>query len=210
MVTLGFSLCWSQVCFAAEPEAVCDELLIHAEARRAREWRYVWTGVNALIAVGSFAAIPLDEREARPDWVVSGVGSVVSTVLTFAWPLRVESAEEELEALPLAERRKHLRRLLLESASDERERVAWPWHVANFGLSALGGGIIAFGYGHYESGLLTTVAGTALGEAQLFTQPTGLPRTCTTACLTLTPRFVALRAEQGALSGGIFSLAGAF
>ena len=136
--------------------------------------------------------------------------SVVTALVTFAWPLRVESAEDELQALPAAERGKHLRRLLIESADDEHDRVTWPWHVANFGLSALGGGIIAFGYGHYENGLITTLAGTALGEVQLLTQPTGLPRSCTTACLTLTPRFVALQAEQGALGGGVFSLAGAF
>jgi hypothetical protein len=184
--------------------------LIHAEARRARVWRYSWTGVNAVLTVGSFAAVPFVDSESRPDWVVSGVGSAVTTILTFAWPLRVESAEEELAALPLSERRKHLRRLLLESAEDEHDRVTWPWHVASFGLSALGGGIIAFGYDHYESGLITTLASVALGEAQLLTQPTGLPHGCTMACLTLTPRFMALRTTAGQPNGGLVSLAGAF
>jgi hypothetical protein len=209
LVPLGLGLCFSHVCQAAGP-IVCDELLIQAEARRARVWRYSWTGVNAVLTAGSFAAVPFVDRESRPDWVVSGVGSAVTTVLTYAWPLRVESAEEELTALPAAERSKHLRRLLLESAEDEHDRVTWPWHLANFGLSALGGGIIAFGYGHYESGVITTLAGVALGEAQLLTQPTGLPHGCTLACPTLTPRFVALRATAGQLNGGVLSLAGAF
>jgi hypothetical protein len=208
-VTLGLVLCGSRVCAAAEP-AVCDELLIHAEARRARVWRYSWTGVNAALAVGSFAVVPFVDSESRPDWVVSGTGSAITTVLTFAWPLRVESAEAELAALPIIERRKHLPRLLRESAEDEHDRVTWPWHAANVGLSALVGGIIAFGYGHYESGLITGLSGVALGEAQLLTQPTGLPHDCAWACLPLTPRFVALRARTGQLNGGVLSLAGAF
>jgi hypothetical protein len=48
--------------------------------------------------------------------------------------------------------------------------------VANVGLSALGGGIVAFGYDHYLSGAITAGVGAALGEAQLLTQPTGLSR----------------------------------
>jgi hypothetical protein len=144
------------------------------EARRARTWRYVWSGVNAGLMVGSFAAVPLVEREARPDWIISGIGSGVTLLCTWFVPLRVESASDELDALPEAEKATQWLRLRAESAEDEHARVTWPWHVINFGLCAGTGAIIAFGYDHYWSGLFTTVGGTALGEVQLFTQPTGL------------------------------------
>jgi len=159
---------------AAEP-AAGEPLSLREEASRARNWRYVWSGVNAGLTVGAFVAVPLVAREDRPDWIISGIGSGVTVLATWFIPLRVESAADELEALPPVERARLWRRLRRESAEDEHARVTWPWHVVNFGLCAGTGAIIAFGYDHYLSGLITTVGGTALGEAQLFTQPTGLP-----------------------------------
>jgi hypothetical protein len=158
----------------ATPPTGGSEAALRAEAGRARTWRYVWAGVNGGLTVGAFVALPLDDREARPDWIVSGVGSGITVLACWFFPLRVESAVDELDALPLAERARQLPRLYRESADDEQSRVTWPWHVANVGLSALGGGIIAFGYDHYLSGAITAGVGAALGEAQLFTQPTGL------------------------------------
>src|SRR5260221_306477 len=52
------------------------------EARRAATWRYAWTGINGAFAVGSFAAIPLVDPQARPDFVLGGIGSTLSTVIT--------------------------------------------------------------------------------------------------------------------------------
>jgi hypothetical protein len=210
-LAMGLLLLWTERASAEEPRA-CDERMIRDEAHRARVWRYSWTGINAALMIGAFVAVPLVEKEERPDWVVSGAGSAINVATTWFWPLRVESAEEELDALPAAERGRHVRRLVLESAEDEQDRVTWPWHVANFGVSALGGGIIAFGYGHYESGLVTTLVGTALGSAQIFTQPTNLPRGCSApaARLRLSPQFVLLRAPDESLSGGVLSLTGTF
>jgi hypothetical protein len=207
--SFALALLWSQLCLATEPPAG-DEQLIRDEAHRARVWRYSWTGINGAITVGSFVAVPLVNAEERPDWVVSGAGQALSTLATWFWPLRVESAEAELDAMPAGERPKHARRLLLESSEDEHDRVTWPWHVVNFGMAAVGGGIIAFGYGHYESGLVTTLVGTALGEAQLLTQPTSLPRARPAARLYLSPRFTLLRAPNWEPIGGTVSLWGAF
>ncbi|HEX2870448.1 MAG TPA: hypothetical protein VHP33_04315 [Polyangiaceae bacterium] len=181
------------------------------EARRARTWRYVWSGVNAGLMVGSFAAVPLVEREARPDWIISGIGSGITVAATWLWPLRVESASEELDALPDAERAKQWRRLRTESAEDERARVTWPWHVINFGLCAGTGAIIAFGYDHYWSGLITTVGGTALGEVQLFTQPTGLVKAgAEAASFSLVPRLAFTPGRPAAPATWTLSVASAF
>jgi hypothetical protein len=209
LASLALLLLWTEPAAAAEPRA-CDEQMIRDEAHRARVWRYNWTRVNLALTVGAYVAGSLVDVEERPDWIVSGAGSAINVVTTWFLPLRVESAEEELDALPLGERGRHVRRLVLESAEDEHDRVRWPWHLANFGLSALGGGIIAFGYGHYESGLVTTLVGTALGSIQIFTQPTGLPGTCPAAQLTLAPRLTLLRAPDLSLSGAALSLTGTF
>ncbi|HEX6277002.1 MAG TPA: hypothetical protein VFZ53_28370 [Polyangiaceae bacterium] len=158
---------------AAEP-APEPQFSLRDEARRARTWRYVWSGVNAGLTVGAFAAVPLVERESRPDWIISGIGSGVTVLATWFLPLRVESASDELDALPPDEKAKQWRRLRRESAEDEQARVTWPWHALNVAFCFGTGAIIAFGYDHYWSGLFTAVSSTALGEAQLFTQPTGL------------------------------------
>src|SRR5437868_10035844 len=87
---------------------------LREQAARARTHRYAWTGINGALALGSFAVLPLVDRETRPDFVVGGVGSLLSTVTTFAFPLRVESdapARERALRLPPAERTQKLREL---------------------------------------------------------------------------------------------------
>jgi hypothetical protein len=134
-------------------------------------------------------------------------------VATWVWPLRVESALDELDALPPAERPAQLKRLLRESAEDEHDRVRWPWHVVNFALSAGAGSIIAFGYKHYWSGAITAAAGAALGEVQLFTQPTGLPlapRLSSTSRPSFAPR-LSVRPRVGAIPAACtFGVVGIF
>ena len=162
---------------AAAPDDAAIEAALREQAGRARTHRYVWTGINGALAVGSFALLPIVDRESRPDFVVSGVGSLLSTVATFAFPFQIDSDRAELNTrgqLPPETRRRRLRELLRVDAADERERIALPWHVLNFGVSALAGGIVAFGFHHTLSGITQGVGGFALGEAQLFTQPTGL------------------------------------
>jgi hypothetical protein len=205
--TLGL-LSWAAPAAAQSPE--CGEQALSDEAHRARVWRYSWMGINGALMAGAFVAVPLVKKEERPDWIISGAGSAINLATTWFWPLRVESAEEELDALPAAERPKQLRRLLLESAEDEHDRVTWPWHLANFGVSALAGGIIAFGYDHYISGLITTLSGTAIGSIQIFTQPTNLPRSCGAVKLTLSPSFSLLRAPDMSPTGAVLSLSGTF
>jgi hypothetical protein len=172
---LGLWLGWNAAAYAAAP---CDAPELRTEADRAWTWRRNWTLINAGLMAGSFAVVPLVEREDRPDWIISGAGSGITALTTWFFPLRVESAAAELEALPASERAEQLPRLWHESAEDEHDRVTWPWHVANVALSAGAGAIIAFGYHHYVSGAVTAVAGSALGEVQILTQPTRLDLDC--------------------------------
>lgn len=164
----------------SEPLAQSDpeiEALLRDQAQRARTYRYVWTGINAGLAIGCFGLIPLVSRASREDYVVGGIASAIGAVATFALPLHVERDEPKLDALqtlPPAERRKKLNALLSDGARDEHSRVSWPWHALNLGASLITGGIVAVGFGHVRSGLQTGIASFVLGEAQIFTQPTDL------------------------------------
>ncbi len=182
-LSVGLSVLALAQVSAAHACAQSDDAALVAALReqgaRAHTHRLVWTSVNGALAVGSFALIPFVARDSRKDFVVSGVGSVLGTAATVFFPLRVETDAAELDAiesLPPAERSARLRELFRADADDERERLAWPWHVANLGVSALAGGIIGFGFHHAESGIAQGVGSFVLGEAQLFTQPTGLCR----------------------------------
>jgi hypothetical protein len=151
--------------------------LLRDQSRRARRYRYVWTGINGGLALGCFALLPLSSHDRREDYAVSGIASLVGAVTTFVLPLNAEDDERQLGALSElapAERHEQLQKLLSDSADDEHARVTWPWHALNLGTSVLTGGIIAFGFGHTESGIQTGIVGFALGEAQILTQPTGL------------------------------------
>lgn len=145
--------------FAQSDDAALTAML-RDQSARAHTHRLAWTTVNGALAVGSFALIPLVDRDSRKDYIVSGVGSVLGTVATVFFPLRVEhhTAASDFAA----------------DAEDERARIAWPWHLANLSVSALAGGIIGFGFHHGWSGVAQGVGSFALGEAQLFTQPTAL------------------------------------
>jgi hypothetical protein len=207
---LGVSFCgglwlgWNAAAYAAEP---CGAPELRAEADRAWAWRRNWTLINVGLTAGSFAVVPLVEREDRPDWIISGAGSGITAITTWFFPLRVESAVEQLDALPASERAKQLPRLWRESAEDEHDRVTWPWHVANVALSAGAGAIIAFGYDHYVSGAVTAAAGTALGEVQILTQPTRLGRDCQPQ-LALVPAFGFLPASPTAPARYVLTLSG--
>jgi hypothetical protein len=166
----------SQALDAPLDDAALDAAL-REQAGRAHTHRYAWTAINGGLAVASFAVLPVLQRASRPDFIVSGAGSVLGAVATFVFPLRVESDEAELDAAERSSpeaRTRQLHALLRADADDERDRLALPWHALNLGVSALAGGIIAFGFHHTLSGVGQGVGSFVLGEAQLFTQPTGL------------------------------------
>jgi hypothetical protein len=152
------------------------ELGLQDEARKARTWRYAWTGINGALAAGSFGLLLFVDEEQYPDYIISGIGSTFTSALTFFTPLDVESNAEEavtLRSLPADQRLRRLETLTLKSHADAKLRASWPFHALNFAGCVLVGSIIAFGYDHYVNGVVTGVSGFAIGEVQLFTQPTG-------------------------------------
>jgi len=151
------------------------------EARRARTWRYAWTGINGAIAVGSFALLPLVPSEQRLELVIGGVGSTATALLTWFVPLEVEATlDRKVKATSLCDGLRIEEELTAAAAEDEAVRVSWPFHLINLGAGALYTVIVGVGTpllvgkDRWASGVVDGVVAFALGEAQLFTQPTRL------------------------------------
>jgi len=148
-----------------------------SDARRARTWRYAWSGINGGLAVGSFALMPFVERDRRIELAVGGVYSTVSAVFTWFVPLEVESTlDRKSLAVPLCQGLRFEVEFAATAAADEAGRVTWPWHALNVGAGALYTAIMGFGLGQWVNGVVDGVLTVAVGETQLLTQPTRLSR----------------------------------
>ena len=175
---LGFGSTASAQCTAStsvERTAIAAELA--AEARRARTWRYVWTGINAGSMVLSLGGIPILPKSETPALAVGAATSAASGLFTWFWPLDVEEDSEialHLACRPPAERDRELLRLRDHSARDEASRIQWPWHVGNFVTALIPGAILWYGFDRHLDGALAAIGSFAAGEVELLTQPTGL------------------------------------
>jgi hypothetical protein len=63
--------------------------------------------------------------------------------------------------------------MLARDAQGEREGRAWWNHALNLVLNGGAGLFLGLVYDRWQSGILTAVVGTAVGEVMIFTQPTG-------------------------------------
>ena len=154
-----------------------DDPLID-EARRAYVWRISWTAIYAGLAVGAVAAVPVFSKDDAPSLWIGAISSGVSAVYSWLFPLEVEAATGQLANLTdrhgSASRRARVRAMYTSASADERSRVTWPWHALNVGLALIPAIILWAGYDQLASGWMQFGAGVVLGEAALFTQPTGL------------------------------------
>ena len=153
------------------------------DAARARRWKYGWViGIGAA-GVGSLAAVPFVAAKDRVDWYVSAATAAVGVVPLLAMPLEVTRDAPKLRAAlaagPLDDGARVCALLadaegkLAADAADERWQRGWWMHAGNIGFNT---GVLLFlglGYHHWSSGLINGLAGAAVGEALLFTQPTG-------------------------------------
>jgi len=156
--------------------ALEDALL--AEGRRAFVWRTSWTAINAGLALGAVASVPLMPESERPSLWIAAATSSVSALFTFLFPLVVEDYAAELARLRAhhgsAERDTRVRTMYVTAAEDEGSRQQWPWHVINAVAALVPGAILWLAYDQLGAGLLQFGSGVLLGELALLTQPTGL------------------------------------
>ena len=152
-------------------------LELEREAEAAWTWRATWTWINGGLTVVQAVGIYAVPKADRGDLAVGAIGSGLSTLLSWVWMLEVEGAAVQArraQDLPPAQRLLRTRQLYERAGRDERERVTWPWHVANVGLAAVPALIILLAFEHGLSALLTFATGVATGELALLTQPMAL------------------------------------
>jgi hypothetical protein len=137
----------------------------------------VWFVINGVSAAAPIALVPLVRPDLRRDLIAGAVVSGASAGVTFFWPLKVETYGAWLAGrAPTSTCRDALdvERLARAAAIDEDQRIQWPWHAANAAVSGALGALMAFGFDHKTTGLVTGISSFLAGEAQLLSQPTHL------------------------------------
>lgn len=175
----------------ARLEAVAPEVRLDwidarlGEARRsALVWSWAWgLGIGAS-GVGSLAVVPFVDREERVDWYTSAVSAAFGVIpLAVTPPAVLRDARELHERRHLTESRPlppgegcallaDAETRLVRDAEDQRRQQGWWMHAGNVAFNT---GVLLFlglGYHHWSSALINGIAGLAVGEALIFTQPT--------------------------------------
>jgi hypothetical protein len=174
---------------ADEPDESVRRKLAFLEDRLTRgepaasTWWNAWY-ITYLAATAGQAAVAgaVRDRDLRADMAVGAVSSALGVVPLGLFDFPARYAGTALRARPArtpAERRAKLalgEKLLRESAEAEAFGRSWLAHLGCVGVSALSGLVLAVAYKRGVSSLITVATNLAVGELQVWTQPTAAVR----------------------------------
>lgn len=145
----------------------------------ADRWWYGWyIGWSGLTVGQSVIAVAATDAGLRADSAVGAVGSSLGIGPLGVFPFPACTAAAELRSLSAStpdERLRKLKRaegLLRNSADAEAFGRSWITHALSGTVSIALGLVLGLGYKRPVTGALNAVAGIAISEAQIFTQPT--------------------------------------
>ena len=145
---------------------------LEAGKRPAQLWQYGWTGFMAVSSTVS-AALAIDGDDKTVN-TVNAAKSLGSLVLLFLDPLNARLGAQPMgdpDTTPAAEQVALGEAALLANAERARTRTGLRRHLMVLGANLIGGGIIWAG-ADLEDALISTATGLAIGEAQIWTEPT--------------------------------------
>ena len=156
---------------------------LEREASKGRFWADAWAiGIGAA-GLGSLAPVPFVRGSDRVDWYTSAATAAFGVIPFVVSPLAVTRDAPKLRAaiaaLPLDDDARVCRVLadaehdLAADAADERWQRGWWIHAGNLAFNT---GVLLFlglGFHHWTSGIINGASGAVVGEAIIFTQPTG-------------------------------------
>jgi hypothetical protein len=156
---------------------------LEVDARSGRLWAKAWGVGIGLAGAASLMAVPFVEPSKRVDWYTGAATAAVGVIPFIVSPLTVTRdaprLRDLLDAAPLDDDA-HVCGLLAKAelmlrddAANERRNRAWYIHAGNLAFNT---GVLLFlgiGYHHWTAGAVNGLAGAAVGEAIIFTQPTG-------------------------------------
>jgi len=180
---VGLALVVTSQPVAAEPDCQTRveflQRTLTREASRAQTWSRVWSIGLAAATVGQLTAIPFVDDGDRVDFYVGSVSSVVGVVALVAAPLSVSKDGPRFARHTAAGRDpcllvKEGELMLKRGVDSEAAGTGVLGHVGNVAFNLGIGLILGWGFGHWESGIINAVAGVAVGETLILTQPTGL------------------------------------
>jgi hypothetical protein len=156
---------------------------LEEESRRGHVWAYGWgVGIGAA-GVASLAVVPFVPPSQRVDWYTSAATAAIGVVPFIVAPLKVTRTGPALSAAiaaaPLDDDARvcalvaDAEHTLAEAAANERVQRSWWLHAGNLAFNT---GVFLFlglGFHHWSAGAVNGLAGAAVGEAIIFSQPTG-------------------------------------
>lgn len=157
-----------------------------AAAHQARIWGWGWgLGIGAS-GVASLAVVPFVSRADRIDWYTSAASAAIGVVPFLVSPLDVAKDARTLhqrlvvaagtqQTIPDADVCSLLtdaESRLVRDADNQRLQQSWWLHAGNVAFNTGVTLFLGFGFHHWESGLINGIAGAAVGEAIILTQPT--------------------------------------
>lgn len=160
---------------AAEPRAVSPVALravLHSDQRAINTWFWSWTGFFGGVATAQASVVAASNRGQLTDpALVGAVSSSLGLVGMGLTEVRPDLAQQVQPNNPALEDAALWDQLRLQARREAAGR-AWPNHVLAAAVAVGGGLWLAFGRDRPVEGAVNSAVSLAVGELQLWTQPT--------------------------------------
>ncbi|MBW2690030.1 MAG: hypothetical protein JRC99_08875 [Deltaproteobacteria bacterium] len=154
------------------------ETSLDGNRQHVRYWQYGWSSFYGLSAAAQTALwIDADNNDDRVNYAIGALKSAAGLTEMLLRPHPGRYGATPMQGMPQktpAQRRQRLdsgESTLRDSAKRAESRYSWKSHIKVVGVNLVAGALIA-GFGDSGDALTSTAIGIAVGEANIWTQPT--------------------------------------